>query len=611
MSSFKPIFQYPTARYLAAIHLGLMLILCGCSSEKKESAGTGPDKSQVDLEAQKQKKLEREKELASARLDEKKQEFIFDSEHVTFLLEHVVGDRWKKAFKETDAAALQSLFIEEFSGETLAKGSFQTRKASVVTERIRQSGGSDNPADSTTLVEYLVDLRKSFSKLDRIKFRVLSISQPVPGQEVWECRILVDAVGESAPGRPKQYESEQVVVFEIGSESELETAPSISEWKIEKEIFRDADRYLTREVTDESLLKDIKLADNWEIDVKFTEQYWMQYSVEDFDRDGKMDIAVACNMFFPVLLYNAKGHRFIDVTDERNMISSGGKARLGSSFGCAWIDINNDGYPDLINGLSLYENQEGKSFRDIYSKSGLTFYTECMGIIIADYDCDGLLDIYALYQSPPVESGTDAPKQWVNETLTGAENQLWKNMGNGKFVNVTRQANAGGGKRHTHAAAWFFYDDDHYPDLYIANDFGKNVLLRNRGDGTFEDVSAETRTEGYSTSMGVVTGDLNNDGRSEIYVANMYSKMGRRIIGQVSESDYPEGIYEQIKGSCAGNRLYTRNEGKSFKEIGEKISIHDVGWAFGPAFADMDRDGLLDIYATTGFMSFDRTKPDG
>ena len=106
----------------------------------------------------------------------------------------------------------------------------------------------------------------------------------------------------------------------------------------------------------------------------------------------------------------------------------------------------------------------------------------------------------------------------------------------------------------------FFYDDDAFPDLYIANDFGKNVLLRNKGDGTFEDISAESQAEGYSTSMGVSTGDLNNDGKTEIYVANMYSKMGRRIIGQVSDDDYPEGIYPQIQGSCAGNRLYTRSD---------------------------------------------------
>ena len=75
--------------------------------------------------------------------------------------------------------------------------------------------------------------------------------------------------------------------------------------------------------------------------------------------------------------------------------------------------------------------------------------------------------------------------------------------------------------------------------------------------------------------------DLNNDGKTEIYVANMYSKMGRRIIGQVSDDDYPEGIYPQIQGSCAGNRLYTRSDDGPFKEIGEKNLIHDVGWAFG------------------------------
>ena len=89
-----------------------------------------------------------------------------------------------------------------------------------------------------------------------------------------------------------------------------------------------------------------------------------------------------------------------------------------------------------------------------------------------------------------------------------------------------------------------------------------------------------------------------------------------RIIGQVESQDYPAGIYEQIQGSCAGNRLYTRSleavgSEDEFTEIGEAKGVHDVGWAFGPTLLDIDGDGLLDIYSTTGFMSFDRGKPDG
>ena len=67
-----------------------------------------------------------------------------------------------------------------------------------------------------------------------------------------------------------------------------------------------------------------------------------------------------------------------------------------------------------------------------------------------------------------------------------------------------------------------------------ANDFGRNVHLRNCGDGTFEDISKESAIADFATSMGVTSGDVNNDGRPDFYVANMFSKMGRRIIDHVS-----------------------------------------------------------------------------
>ena len=91
----------------------------------------------------------------------------------------------------------------------------------------------------------------------------------------------------------------------------------------------------------------------------------------------------------------------------------------------------------------------------------------------------------------------------------------------------------------------------------------------------------------------------------------MYSKMGRRIIAQVAEGDYPGGIYQQIRGSCAGNRLYWRRDGDLFRERSEDVGVNAVGWAFAPAITDFNNDGWLDLYAATGYHSFDRRKPDG
>ena len=338
-------------------------------------------------------------------------------------------------------------------------------------------------------------------------------------------------------------------------------------------------------------------------------QYRFQLAVADFNRDGHLDLAVASLSNHPLLLAGKQGRGFRDVAAAVRLHRGQPRERL-ENLAAAWIDYDNDGWPDLILGDRLYHNQQGRRFIDATRESGLGFLPECMGCLVADYDADGRLDLYVIYQKP-LGRKPSGQEQWINETDSGLPNQLWRNMGHGRFRDVTDTAHADGGRRHTHAGAWFFLDDDHFPDLYLANDFGHNVILRNRGDGSFDDVSEVTGANGFSTSMGVATGDLDNDGRTDIYVANMYSKMGRRIIAQVGEADYPPGIYRQIQGSCAGNRLYRGVAGSRFEEISQTAGVNAVGWAYAPVLADFDNDGRLDVYATTGFLSFDRTKPDG
>jgi hypothetical protein len=364
---------------------------------------------------------------------------------------------------------------------------------------------------------------------------------------------------------------------------------------------------LFAEKTKHSGLDDVAIPDNWELTAEQAEQYRFQVAVEDFNQDGYLDIAAAVYGGEPLLLQGGPDLKFEDVTREMGLLTNGPLP----NFLASWIDYDNDGFADLLLGNQFYRNENGERFVNITRPSRLFIQKECLGAAVADYDADGRLDVYLLYQRDWHGASSGKSEKWVNESDTGKQNELWRNLGD-RFHNVTDLTKAGAGKQHTHSAAWFFYDDDHLPDLYTANDFGKNVLLRNKGNGSFEDVSESSNSTGFATSMGVATGDLNNDGVSEIYVANMFSKMGRRIIAQVDASDYPEGIYDQILGSCAGNRLYCRNDSsEAFTESGEAKGISQVGWAFAPAFADFNNDGLLDIYSTTGFMSFKRGKPDG
>jgi hypothetical protein len=91
----------------------------------------------------------------------------------------------------------------------------------------------------------------------------------------------------------------------------------------------------------------------------------------------------------------------------------------------------------------------------------------------------------------------------------------------------------------------------------------------------------------------------------------MYSKAGNRVVGNLPEGLYSDEVMAKLKRLVQGSRLYHNDGNLKFSEVGRSFQVHDVGWAWGTAMADFNNDGWLDIYATAGYMSRDRAKPDG
>ncbi|MDA0810888.1 MAG: VCBS repeat-containing protein [Verrucomicrobia bacterium] len=543
-------------------------------------------------------------------LDEAKQKAIWDAEHVTFEIEWRFGKPFLEALKARDEKAAAKWFHKNFRGATISNPSeVQTRRKGEVVE-ISRGADSKSAADASVadVMAALLAQIKPVAEIERAGLRVLYINNE--GGQKWSTSILLSASGKSGDGGLIAVDSKHQVVFEIEDDAEFVTGPCIATWKISSERQWTSPTQLMEEITSTSGLTLAPVVDNWKLPKgKVRRQFPSQLAVEDFDRDGFLDIAIATIDGPSALFRSVDGKQFkvVNVPFKVKPMSTRKMRSLAT-----WIDFNNDGFPDLLLGDRVYRNDGGKSFADITAESGLKFPQHQMGAAVADYDGDGLLDLYILYQySSETSPGDPGILPWVGDAISGAPNALWRNLGDGRFEDVTEKSGAGGGLHNSFAAVWLYADDDRHPDLYVANDFGKNNLLRNRGDGTFEDISAQSGVADFATSMGVAAGDIDNDGRTEIYVANMYSKMGRRIIAHVGEADYAAGIYEQIKGACAGNRLYKRDAKGGYSEWSESWGINDVGWAYAPAIADLDNDGLLDIYATTGFMSFDRNKPDG
>ena len=182
-------------------------------------------------------------------------------------------------------------------------------------------------------------------------------------------------------------------------------------------------------------------------------------------------------------------------------------------------------------------------------------------------------------------------------------------MGHWRFRNVTEKSRTGAGNRSTFSAVWLDANNDGWPDLYVINEFGNGVLLINNQDGTFrEQLMAQGGDFG---SMGVTCGSIENDDNIDIYCANMYSKAGSRVIGNVEPGTYPDDIMDKIRSFVKGSQLWKNRGGAKFEPMAQKYQINSVGWAYGPALVDLDNDGFLDLYATAGFVSQSRTEPDG
>jgi len=584
--------------------LSLLLFHAGCRPTASSLPGANSRDSASDISAD------------EATLGIEKQKYIWDIEHAAFELEKKFGKSLLAALRSRDVNAL-SAFCRPGATANVPDSN-REKRADKGYLRQFATGGDLHAVEAAELAEHLCEYVADFESIEKMTCRVLDLhaDERRPESGLWSVSLYLAGAGKDGAGEFVEFVTHHHLRCAFADDAAIEAGTIVDHWAVDSEEFRYCDGPLFEEVTTQAGLDDVDIQDNWNVEPDRVRQYNSQMAVEDFDRDGFLDLAVASANGRWRLLRSNQGRSWTDVTDAvRLPLWSSEEPRSRSledqAFLATWIDFDNDHYPDLILGDRLYRNLEGKRFKDVTDSSGLIFAYNPKGCVVADFDCDGRLDLYVLYQNPRhIERQRAAG--WVGDDESGETNDLWRNEGGGRFVNVTERSQAGGGRRQSFAAVWFHANDDHYPDLYVANDFGPNSLLLNRGNGSFEDIAESTKVSDYSTSMGVAAGDVTGDGLADIYVANMFSKMGRRIIAHVDETDYPPGIYPQIKGSCAGNRLYAMNTAHDqYNEFSELAGVNQVGWAYAPALADFDADGRLDIYSTTGFLSYRRDKPDG
>ncbi len=322
-------------------------------------------------------------------------------------------------------------------------------------------------------------------------------------------------------------------------------------------------------------------------------------ALADFDGDGDVDLFLP-RIHAPARLYANDGEGYFDdVTSAWGLEVNA--LREGSNSGL-FVDFDADGRTDLAvglkrEGLRLFRN-EGGLFREVTGDVALAGAGEWEALAAADYDGDGLIDIYMANYN--LIDADHQPESYVDGN-DGLSNALLHNLGGGRFEEVTDAAGMGPNReRWSYAAAWADYDLDGDQDLYVANDYAANSLYRNRGDGTFEEVAAAVGALDSGNGMGVSWVDTDGDLRLDLYVSNMQSFAGNRItrLENFPGSAEQQALYQRF---AKGNTLLRNLGDGTFEDVTESSGAKPAFWAWGNAPLDYDSDGDVDLFVCGGF----------
>jgi hypothetical protein len=312
----------------------------------------------------------------------------------------------------------------------------------------------------------------------------------------------------------------------------------------------------------------------------------------DYDNDGLLDVLVLRGAWmgaagrFPMSLLRNRGNlRFDDVT------YAAGLVRLRPSQTATWLDFDGDGFLDLfvgnesggplVNPCELYRNNRDGTFTEIAKASGVDLVAFAKGVVSGDYDNDGDSDLFV--------------------SVAQGANVFFRNDGPGprgssgwRFTNVAGQAGVELPK-HSFPAMFFDYDNDGWLDLFVAPYWGsaedvaadylgietnveRGKLYRNKGDGTFADVTREAGLHVVMQAMGFNFGDLDNDGWLDVYAGT-------------GNPDFH---------TLVPNRMFRNDGGKRFQDVTTAGNFGHLQKGHGIAWGDVDNDGDQDIFEEMG-----------
>jgi len=538
-------------------------------------------------------------------MDEEQRQYLWQIEHHGNVLSRVGFSALAAALKQDDEKALAGLLASGFTGE-IPQQPTEVLIHNEFVDVVRQTDAGKPPAkvDSAQFVSKLIEYRRFFKQ--SVKGAKISLMKLRPIREdnldaPWEGTAQLRLWGEREAGKP----GEVVVYLKYQTLRPTQEAMAGGRWLLACAITQSqvgsAEHFLMRDVAKERGLEPQRLHDNWESDKRYPATGGVFLC--DYNRDGILDVLITdVNGYY--LYKGLPGGKFKNVTAEVGLPEIIPEASSRAQV-AAWVDLDGDGWEDLILGPYIFRNLNGERFQNVTAQCNLRLPASAGGVAVADFDGDGRMDVYVF------QSGVGKADSWLDgKAGTSAGNHLWRNKGNWKFEDVTASSGTSGGERSTFTALWLDANNDGKPDLYVPNEFGNGVLYINQGDGSFRPASLYDGPNDFGT-MGATCGDIDNDGNIDLYCGNMYSKAGTRVIGNVRPGTYPDNVMAKIRTFVKGSELHLNRGGLRFEQKGQEWQVADAGWAYGPALVDLDNDGWLDLYATCGYVSRSRAEPDG
>ena len=331
-------------------------------------------------------------------------------------------------------------------------------------------------------------------------------------------------------------------------------------------------------------------------------------AVGDVDGDGLPDLYFSSNLG-PNRLYRNKGnYQFEDVTERAGVAGPG-----GWKTGVTMADVNGDGHVDIYaSGVSyltqrgrnvLYVNRGDGTFADRTAEFGLEHVGYSTQAAFFDYDVDGDLDMYLLNHSTHTERAIGRRESRTVRHATAGD-RLFRNDGD-RFVDVSETAGIYGGvEGYGLGVVASDLNVDGCPDLYVANDFQENdFLYLNDCDGTFTESIARAAGHTSRFSMGVDAADVNDDGRPDVFVADMLPE--REAVLKTSANAEGFNLFNlRLRAGYhpqyARNVLLLNRGGGRFSDVGYLAGVHATDWSWAPLFAVLDNDGRKDLFVTNG-----------